>query len=205
LALKEIRLVNRISFIMTDLELIKGCIADDRRSQNALYKKYFPLLSSIARRYAANEDDIIFKLNGGFYKVLTNLHKFDHQYSPATFIRNIMINYFIDEFRKEKKYFLNIELKEEGELESGITFNEGALNIEAEELFSILKHLPEVTRKVFNLFAIDGFKHEEISTMLGISTGTSKWHVNEARRQLKIILEATAKKENQPINSHVKL
>ncbi len=58
---------------MNDQELIKGCIAEDRRCQNALYKKYFPLMSSIAIRYVANREEAIYKLNHGFLKVLPQL------------------------------------------------------------------------------------------------------------------------------------
>jgi RNA polymerase sigma factor (sigma-70 family) len=190
---------------MTDLELVKGCIKEDRRCQNTLYKRYFPLMSSIALRYTNSPDDIIYKLNGGFYKILLNLSKYDSQYSLATFIRNVLINYFIDEFRKEKKHITNIEFRDHADLEAGVTFNQGESDMEAKELLDILNQLPEVTRKVFNLFAIDGYKHSEISSMLGISVGTSKWHVSEARRQLKKNLEAIAKEEIKEINTQVKL
>ncbi len=205
MATKEIRLTAGFLFIMTDSELIRGCIEDDRRCQNALYKKYFPLMSSIAVRYANNHDDVIYKLNGGFYKVLVNLPKFNNQYALATFIRNVLVNHFIDEFRKEKKHLKNIEFKDASDLEAGVTFNDGESALEADELLIILKRLPEVTRKVFNLFAIDGYKHNEISKMLGISEGTSKWHVNEARKRLKLLLGETKKKEIKEVNSQIKL
>lgn len=174
---------------MTDAELIKGCLRDDRRSQNALYRKYFPLMSSIALRYTANADEAVAGVNAGFFKILQNLDQYNSAFALATFIRNIMVNHLIDEFRKEKKYIANIQLSDYRDSEVGVTFNQGEANVQADDLMQMLNTLPEVTRKVFNLFAIDGYKHTEIAEMMGIAEGTSKWHVNEARTKLKDLLE----------------
>ena len=78
---------------MTEQQLIQGCIQQDRRSQNELYKRYFPLMSSIALRYTHNEDEALQRMNGGFYRVLMNLEKYDNQYALATWIRNILVNH----------------------------------------------------------------------------------------------------------------
>ncbi len=103
----------------------------------------------------------------------------------------------IDEFRKEKKYLATIELSDYSDTDVGVTYNLGEAQMEAEELLQILNGLPEVTKKVFNLFAIDGYKHQEIGEMLGISAGTSKWHVSEARKQLKEILSKQFNQEKK--------
>lgn len=191
-------------FVMTDIELIEGCLKEDRRCQNALYKRYFPLMSSIAVRYTPNPDDVIYRLNGGYLKILQNLHKYDAQFAFATFARNILVNYFIDEFRKEKKHLTNIEYTDIQEMESGMSYNEGEASMEAGELLLILKQLPDITGKVFNLFAIDGYKHHEISEMLGMSVGTSKWHVNEARRILKMIIEKNISNKSKEVKTILK-
>ena len=82
---------------MSDHDLIDGCIRGDRRSQNALYKKYYPLMSSIAMRYYANIDDSKNAINIGFLKVLSKIEQFSQEYSIATWIRRILINSIIDE------------------------------------------------------------------------------------------------------------
>lgn len=181
---------------MTDAELIKGCINDDRRCQNELYKRYFPLMSSIAIRYTKDTDEALYRLNGGFLKVLQNMASYNNRYALATFIRNILINHLIDEYRKERRHFSNIQLSEYHDTDH-ITLNEGEARLEAAELLQILHQLPDVTKNVFNLFAIDGYKHTEISEMLGISAGTSKWHVSEARKRLKEILEKKTGQEKK--------
>ncbi|PCJ63905.1 MAG: RNA polymerase subunit sigma-24 [Bacteroidetes bacterium] len=184
---------------MTEQQLITGCIQQDRRSQNELYKKYFPLMSSVARRYTQDDSEAIDKLNGGFFKVLQNIEKYDSQYALATWIRNVLVNHLIDEFRKEKKYIANIHLTDYTDVNPGVEYNEGELRLGEKELRAMLGKLPDVTQKVFNMFAIDGYKHREIGDYLGISEGTSKWHVSDARKRLKAMLEEQVKREEQTI------
>tara|TARA_B110000902_G_scaffold50958_1_gene58599 strand:- start:7592 stop:8176 length:585 start_codon:yes stop_codon:yes gene_type:complete len=184
---------------MTEQELIQGCIQQDRRSQNELYKRYFPLMSSIALRYTHNEDEALQRMNGGFYRVLKNLEKYDNQYALATWIRNILVNHLIDEFRKEKKYIANIHLTDYSDVDTAVDYNQADLQFDAQVLRNMMGRLPDVTQKVFNMYAIDGFKHREIADYLGISEGTSKWHVSDARKKLKAMLEAQTTKERQSL------
>ncbi|MDB4174379.1 RNA polymerase sigma factor [Bacteroidia bacterium] len=109
------------------------------------------------------------------------------------------MNHIIDEFRKQQKYIANIELAEHINDLNSADYNIGESHFDVEDLRAMLNTLPVVTSKVFNLFAIDGYKHKEIAERLGISIGTSKWHVNEARKKLKKQLEATAQKEKKVI------
>tara|TARA_B110000977_G_scaffold189941_1_gene260126 strand:+ start:220 stop:819 length:600 start_codon:yes stop_codon:yes gene_type:complete len=178
---------------MTEQQLIAGCIKQDRRSQNELYKRYFPLMSSIALRYTQNESEALQRMNGGFYRVLKNLEKYDNQYALATWIRNILVNHLIDEFRKEKKYIANIHLTDYEGVNPEVEYNQADLQFDAQELRNMLERLPDVTQRVFNMYALDGFKHREIADYLGISEGTSKWHVSDARKKLKAMLEAQEK------------
>lgn len=170
---------------MTDAELIAGCIDNDRRCQNALYKKYFPLMSNIALRYSANQDEAIHRLNSGYLKVLQNIHKYDSNFAFATFIRTILINHMIDEHRKDKKSRVNEEWSEQHETINGYAHNQGEARLEEQDLLDMLNILPEMSKKVFNLFVIDGYTHQQIGELLEMSEGTSKWHVSDARKRLK--------------------
>jgi RNA polymerase sigma-70 factor (ECF subfamily) len=67
--------------------------------------------------------------------------------------------------------------------------------MDGEEILAMIRQLSDATRYVFNLYAIDGFSHREIAEMMQISEGTSRWHLSEARRQLKTIIHL---KENHP-------
>lgn len=142
-------------------------------------------MSSIAIRYTSSQEDAVQKINGGFLKVLQNLKSYNKKHTLATWMRNVLVNHIIDEYRKEKKYRASIRLAEYYEEDALVDYNIGETKLESKELLSILNTLPEVSKKVFNLYAIDGYKHKEISEMLGISEGTSKWHVSDARKKLK--------------------
>ncbi|MFN6115684.1 MAG: RNA polymerase sigma factor, partial [Flavobacteriales bacterium] len=65
-----------------------------------------------------------------------------------------------------------------------VEVNDYLRHMEADAFAELLQRVPDMSRKVFNLFAIDGFGHQEIAQMLGISEGTSKWHVSNARQTL---------------------
>jgi RNA polymerase sigma-70 factor (ECF subfamily) len=101
-------------------------------------------------------------------------------------MRKIIINTAIDFLRKKQAYYdmdVLLDIQEGPGIE-----NEALQKLSGAELLRIIRQLPAATSTVFNLYAIDGFNHREIGTMLGISEGTSRWHLSEARRQLKIII-----------------
>ena len=173
---------------MTEKEIIQGCIKKERRAQSALYELYYPLMKNIISRYANQHDDKSSLINSGFYKVLKNIKSYDHQYALATWIRNVVINNCIDEYRKKKNKETNVLLEDLDETPVQLDFNQGLKNLEEKDLLEILQILPPMSRKVFNLYAIDGYKHNEIADLLSISSGTSRWHLNFARTKLKELI-----------------
>lgn len=159
----------------------------DRKAQYTLYRLCFPVLMAVCARYRRGEQDAVSALNNGFLKILNNLDKYNPEVPFEAWIRRIMINTAIDEFRREKKwrdatiYTENIEREYPDE---PIAWNEADQRFDLEQLEKLLCRLPRVTQQVFNLFAIDGYSHAEIAALLHISDGTSKWHVSFARKQL---------------------
>ena len=133
----------------------------------------------------------------GFLKVLQNVKKYDNKHALATWIRNILVNHLIDEFRKNQKYITQVHLSDFSEDDGGISINAGAKKLEEQELRDLLKQLPPVTQTVFNLYAIDGYKHKEIASQMKISEGTSKWHVNHARKVLRVLVGELYKETNE--------
>lgn len=124
-------------------------------------------------------------LNLGFLKVLNNLKKYDLDKSFDAWVNRIMVTTSIDEYRKENRR-ITIEINYEVEVhyQSNNIEDEIAKN----DVLYYLEFLPPTGKQVFNLFAIDGYSHKEIAKMLGISEDTSKWHVKESRRKLKLML-----------------
>jgi RNA polymerase sigma factor (sigma-70 family) len=170
-------------------ELIQSCIKGDRRAEYQLFKLTFSYLMSICIRYTRNEDRAREVLNIGFFKILSNLNKFEINSPFKPWIRRIMINTLINEYNKEQIHQKNILYVESYiETEDYSELNECLSRSNAEEIFDFIARLAPASRQVFNLYFIDGYKHKEIAELLGISEGTSKWHLNAAKEKLKEML-----------------
>ena len=90
---------------MADLKkLITACIKNDRRAQKQFYDSYFHVLMSVCYRYQKNYDDAVYLLNTGFIKIIKSLDQFDATKPIEPWLKTIMVNVAIDEFRKTKKY-----------------------------------------------------------------------------------------------------
>ena len=137
---------------------------------------------SLCLRYTKNETDALEVLNTGFYKVYKNIHRFDAAKATLyTWVRTIVINTCLD-FIKAKQ-----SLTGAGELDQAVHIHvppEVVSNMSAMEILELVRQLPPATQAVFNLYVMEGYNHLEISQLTGISEGTSKWHLSEARKKL---------------------
>ena len=178
--------------LKVDKELIKLCKKGDRRAQNKLYELCYGILLSICLRYERNIEDAKHMLNIGFLKISINLDKYSPEVNFEHWIRRIMINTNIDEFRsnrKRKEIFSDMEDEISLNISSNYQHNQTSSKLEAEDLEMMIRSLPSDMQKVFNLFAIDGYSHNDISDMMGIPVGTSKWLVSTARQKLRVLVE----------------
>jgi RNA polymerase sigma factor (sigma-70 family) len=176
---------------LNDTELVRGCIVNDRRAQEQLYKQFYGPMASICMRYTRNQHDAIEVLHNGFLKVYKNAARFDaSKASLYTWIRTIMIHTAIDFIRQKARWYAP-----HGELEkaeaAGIDA-EAVHRMSAQELLKLVQQLPPATQTVFNLYVVEGYTHKEIGGLLGISDGTSKWHLSEARKQLQKLVSKHA-------------
>lgn len=170
-------------------ELIDACIKGERKAEYQLYKSTYSYLMSICIRYTRNQDRAKEVLNAGFLKVLKNLNRYNSDIPFKPWIRKIMINTLINEYKKEKVHYSTMQYVETyHENESYSDLNKAMLKIDADQIYSFIAKLPPASQQVFNLYFIDGFKHKEIAEMLNITEGTSKWHLNAAREKLKEML-----------------
>ena len=133
-------------------------------------------------------------LNHVYLKIIKNISGYIKKTEIIPFelwIRRIAINHVVDEFRKSKRYRESHDYREIHEAEEmHPVIHSAAFDSEQlEEIADAVKQLPEMSRAVFNLFVVDGYRHEEIAEMLKISTGTSKTHLHRAKKKLKELLE----------------
>lgn len=179
---------------MADLnEITEGCKKQDRQSQEELYRSCYPAMMKLASRYARDIDEAASLYNEAMLKVFNNIRQYRGESNIMGWIGRIVVNTCIDHCRKQAKFSQkSLELVSE---DSTSVDPEIYDKLSAGDVMGLLQDLPHNTALVFNLFVLDGFKHEEISKMLNIAVGTSKWHLNEARRLLKNKLDRALKKE----------
>jgi len=169
-----------------ELDLITACINRERRAEYELYKLTYSYLMSICVRYTHNKEEAEDALNTGFLKVLGNLSKYKVEIPFKVWIRKVMVNTLIDAYRKQKKHNEQIKYVEDYiETSDFADVNIALTRMNTEQIYVMIRKLPPMSQKVFNLYAIDGFAHKEIAEMLSMSEGTSKWHLSFSRQQLK--------------------
>lgn len=174
---------------MSEEELIKRCIANERPAQEILYRQHADRMYNVCLIYARDEDEACDILQEGFIKVFRNLDSYGFNGSFQGWVRRIMVNTALLVYQKRKKENENLSVYQ--------SFIEPAIdnildNLNAEELIKLVSQLPTKAGMVLKLFAIEGYEHREIAAMMGISEGTSKSQLNRARSLLK---EAIAKQK----------
>ncbi|MBI3232609.1 MAG: RNA polymerase sigma factor [Bacteroidetes bacterium] len=167
-----------------ELTLVKRCIANERLAQSILYKKHYGVMMSVSMRYTKNRDEALEILNTGFLKVFQNLDKWQGG-SLQGWIRKIITYTAIDHLRAQVRY-KEQPMPEDFDVRIEDEFSS---KLNASDLMNLINSLPDDQKIVFNLFAVEGYKHREIAEALNINENTSKWYLGEARKNLKIKIE----------------
>lgn len=163
-----------------------GCLRGDPASQKKLYQSFYGFAMAICLRYANDRDDAAEVMNKGFLKVLTHLDKYDPYKPFKPWLSRIMTNTAIDHYRRQIKFAHTADIDEATDIGIEATVHQ---KLAYEDLLKLVQRLPPGYRAVFNLYAIDGYNHEEIGKLLGISEGTSKSNLFKARQKLRQYLE----------------
>ncbi len=172
--------------------LIRGCKKGNRRSQQLLYQQYYGLAMAICLRYCNNYDRAVEVVNDGFLKIFTKLDKYNPDKSFKGWVRRIMINSAIDHYRKEQKH---TALNTQEHYEAASFAPTVIQKMTYDEMIHQIQLLSPSYRAVFNMYVIDGYKHQEISELLKISIGTSKSNLSRARKQLQKALKKVYRDE----------
>lgn len=166
---------------MTDIKnIISGCLKGNRKDQEILYRRHAAKLYAVCLQYSGNDDEARDILQEGFIKIFENLGHYKYEGSFEGWIRRIIVNTALEKFRSKHNLYRvdDIDTIPEPDAEPD---NEDYSGLEAGDLLEIIRELPPKYRMVFNLFAIEGYSHKEISRMVNISEGTSKSNLARAR------------------------
>lgn len=161
--------------------LIDRCKEGERKAQEQLYRKLYGFSMAIALRYSRDENDASDILSHAFYKIFRSIKSYDKRKGIFhAWVKRIIINAALDHI-KSRNEFDDVLIEA---AENPTVTNHAIHAIRANEIMAEIQKLPPATHAVFVMYVIDGFNHREIAEQLKISTGTSKWHLSEARRIL---------------------
>jgi len=165
----------------SERELVEGCIRNERYYQEQFYRRFFPAMFRMCMRYAQQEDVAIEIVNNGFLKVFQKIDQYGYSGSLEGWVRRIVFHALSDYYRRKKEplHFLELDQRDRPVQENALD------QLYLEDLLQMIEQLPRMSRQVFQLYAIEGYNHREIGEQLGISDGTSKWHLATSRKQLK--------------------
>lgn len=168
----------------TEEELVAACAANDRRAQEVLYRRFFPEMLRMCRRYTRDDDTALEILNNGFLRVFKKIHTFGFKGSLEGWIRRLVYHSMADYYRDNARYLHFLVLEDH---DKPVQENSHDIFYE-EDILKAVRTLPPVSQEVFRLYAIEGYSHAEIAESLQMSEGTSKWHLSTARQKLRELL-----------------
>ena len=168
---------------MTEEQLIKACIKEDAASQKEVFMRFSGRMLGVCNRYARNSADAEDILQDAFIKVFDKIHQFKFEGSFEGWIRKIVVNTALKKYslRRYEKEVSGYEVNDRNESEMEPS---AYSHLSQKELLELINNLPDGYRLVFNLYAIEGFQHDEIAEMLGIQPGTSRSQLVKARNLL---------------------
>jgi len=166
---------------MTETQLITGCLANDRRAQHQVFTTFGSKVMGICKRYMKDRERTEEMAMNTFLSVFQKINQYKNEGSFEGWILRIAVNCCLMELRKKTTFSIEVS-------QDTIQISNTADEIDAllnDDIEQMLKILPDSARIIFNLYAIEGFKHAEIAEQLGISEGTSKSQLHYAREKLK--------------------
>lgn len=160
-------------------QLLKDCLKQKPEAQRMLYEHFAPQMLGVCFRYTKSVSDAEEVLQEGFVKVFIRLKQFKKEGELGGWIRKIMVNTALNYLKTNQKYRYELSF-DEMPLHPVSTENPEVI-LQAKELAELIRQLPTGFQTIFNLHAVEGYKHVEIASMLGISEGTSRSQYARAR------------------------
>lgn len=170
---------------MTTEDIIKQCVAGNRKAQKALYDKYSRMVLRTVMNYIKDKDNAMDVVHDSFMKIFKKLSAIDNEKDLEAWMRTVTINTSIDFLRKAKRLEY---IENDNDALLHLTTEDTSHQIAHNELRRQVELLPEGAKCILNLYAIEGYNHREIAEMLNISEGTSKSQLSRARHLLLEIL-----------------
>ncbi len=167
---------------MDEHKLLRDCLKGKASAQRELYAHFANMMLGLCYRYTKSLADAEDVLQEGFIKVFKNLHQYNGSGELGAWIRKIMVNTAINYLKKGNRYQYDLSFVEKGL--HPVSNENPELELNAKELADLIRQLPTGYQTIFNMHAVEGYKHVEIGKILGINEGTSKSQYARARALL---------------------
>lgn len=181
---------------MTEESILKGCLKNEAAAQRELYNRYSPKMLAVCYRFAHNREDAEDMLQEGFIKVFSQIHTFRNQGAFEGWIRRIIVHTCINNLKKNKKFNESVDLIHATTLQ--VREESVPSIVQAKQVVECIRILPIGYRTVLNLYAIEGYSHREIGSMLDIEESTSRSQYTRAKQMLEDILVKKKILQQQP-------
>ena len=178
--------------MIEEAQIIKKCLRKDKRAQKILFDLYAPILLGVCRRYSVDLSEAEDMLQEGFLKIFLNLKSYSKKGLLLNWMKKIMVNTAITYYHKNYKHRHHFDV-EEPQVSGHFTLENFDSDYTREELLIVIENLPPGYKMVFNLYAIEGYKHHEIAEMMNIDVNTSKSQYSRARNLLRENLSKISK------------
>lgn len=171
---------------MTEEAILKGCLQNDPTAQRELYNRYSPKMLSVCYRFAHNREDAEDMLQEGFIKIFSQMHTFGNRGAFEGWVRRIVVHTCINVLKKNKRFNESVDIIHA----TAVQVREESVPsiVQAKQIVECIRMLPIGYRTVLNLYAIEGYSHREIGTMLDIEESTSRSQYTRAKAMLEDIL-----------------
>lgn len=182
--------------MILDEKIIEGCISGNRKAQKILFENYKSSMMGVCLRYCKSRDEAEDVLMMAFMNVFSEIQTFKSGGQIGQWIRKIVVNTAINNYRKNLKHYYHEDIDEIADVDNdesdNFQINDGN---STEDVIKIIQDLPEGYRMVLNLHIVEGYKHKEIAEMLDINVGTSKSQLSKAKKIIQEKLSEYKSKE----------
>lgn len=179
-----------------DKTIIDGCRRGERSMQKKLYDRYASKMLVVCLRYGKTRVDAEDILQEAFIRVFNNIHQYRHDGVLEAWIRKIVVNTAINYHRKNSYLYPHLDIEDIKEVS---TKDLNISNLHFQELLELIQSLPKGCQAIFNLYAIEGYKHHEIANMLNINEGTSKSQYARAKSILQSMITETGEIKHEKL------
>jgi len=181
-----------LEFTVTALqkdELVERCKSGDHAGYKELYQRYAKAMFNTCLRILNNETEAEDVLQESFIEAFKNLDAFEYRTSFGGWLKQICVNRSINQLKKKRVNWVDIEKLNGHELMEETSVDESAINFQVQAVKNALRQLPDGYRTILNLYLFEGYDHEEISGILGVAASTTRTQYTRGKQKLLQLLK----------------